>query len=258
MSTDLREGEYLLDGRELSYRLERRKGRRKVSLFMQPELGLLVRAPRRFPLREVEAVLREEEDWIRRQLAWREEWLRRHPPRSYAGGETLPLLGEDWVLEPRREAGRRRARVLAREGRLILELPPEADAREVLEAWLRRLARRLVLARVEHWSALVGRRPVSITLRDTTSRWGSCSAEGNISINWKLVMAPAEALDYVVVHELCHLLHPNHSSAFWGEVERHMPGYRRPRRWLRDGRGEPDRDSATSSPRPCACRRRRS
>jgi len=234
MSTDLREGEFILDGRSLPYRLERRKGRRKLSLYMEAREGLLLRAPLRFPLREVDEILRQESVWIRDKLRWRDDWLRRHPLRRFVSGETLPLLGQDWKLEIRRESDRRRARVLAEGGRLRVELPRSADAREVLERWLRRLARRILLARLEHWAPIVGRRPKRITLRDMKSQWGSCSSEGNLSFNWKLVMAPPATLDYVVVHELCHFIHADHSKAFWREVARHLPEYERPRRWLRD------------------------
>ncbi len=234
MSVDIREGVFELDGRDVPFRLERRKGRRKVSILVEPRAGLILRTPRRFPLREVEETLRGEEDWIRDKLIWRQDWLDRHPERRFVSGETLPLLGEDWTLEIHRDPGRRRARILAKDGVIRVDLPRQADARHVLEAWMRRLARRIVIARVKHWSARVGKRPRKVALRDTRSRWGSCSSAGNLSFNWKLIMAPPEALDYVVVHELCHFVHLDHSPAFWTLVKRYLPEYERPRRWLSD------------------------
>jgi predicted metal-dependent hydrolase len=233
MSVDIRNGVFILDGREVSYRLERRKGRRSVSIYVDPRDGLLLRTHPRFPLREVEEVLRGEEDWIRDKLRWQEDWLQNHPERHFVSGEDLPLLGENWTLELRKDASRRRARVLAENGRILLELPMGGNARHVMDNWMRRLARRLVLARVEHWSSRIGRSPRRVTLRDMSSRWGSCSSTGNLSFNWKLVMAPPEILDYIVVHELCHFVHPNHSKDFWDLVESYLPDYEAPRRWLR-------------------------
>ena len=73
-----------------------------------------------------------------------------------------------------------------------------------------------------------------IQVRDQRTRWGSCSAAGNLSFNWRLVLAPFEVLDYVVVHELCHLVEPSHGQRFWSIVEQRRPRYREARRWLHD------------------------
>jgi len=232
MSADIRSGFFLLDGLELPYRLERRKRRRRVSVMMGVREGLIVRAPLRFPIKDVEAVLRDEADWIRDKLRWREDWLRLHPPLRIAGGEVIPLLGEEWKLEIRRDPARRRARVLAAEGRILLELPRSAEARTILSGWMRRLARRVILARVRCWSGRIGVRPGRVTLRDTRSRWGSCSSSGDLSFSWRLVMAPPDVLDYVIAHELCHIIQPDHSRRFWSMIARQSPDYERFRGWL--------------------------
>lgn len=234
MSVDRRVRIFKLDGQEISYQLERRRGRRNVSLFVRRREGLLVRAPRRFPLRDIEALLREEENWIRKGLREREDWLRDNPPMKFESGEALSLLGVDWSLRVERESSRKRAQVSAAEGVLVLKLPEQSEAGDVLRAWLRRLARKVLLERTRHWAEETGLHPKRITQRDNRSRWGSCSSEGSLNFNWKLVLAPPEVLDYVVVHELCHLEEPNHSSAFWKLVESVLPDYEKHRRWLRD------------------------
>ena len=234
MSVDRRSGTFRLDGRDIPYQLERRRGRRSVSLYLRPREGLLVRTPRRFPLRDIEALLREEENWIRKGLREREAWLQENPPMKFESGETLRLLGVDWSLRVERESSRKRAQVRAAGGTLVLRLPEQAEAGDVLRAWLRRLARKVLLERTRHWAEITGLHPKRITQRDNRSRWGSCSSEGSVNFNWKLVMAPPEVLDYVVVHELCHLEEPNHSSAFWNLVESVLPAYRKQRRWLRE------------------------
>ena len=234
MSLDIREGVFVLDGRDIPFRLERRKGRRRVSIFVEPRQGLVLRTPPRFPLREVEETLRGEENWIRDKLLWRENWLSEHPERRFVSGETLLLLGEEWALEIHRDPLRKRAHIQAKNGIIRVDLSRSADARSVLEAWMRRLARRIVLARVDHWSARIGKRAGRVTLRDTRSRWGSCSSTGNLSFNWKLIMVPPEALDYVVVHELCHFVHLDHSPDYWALVEGYLPDFAVQRRWLSD------------------------
>ena len=98
-------------------------------------------------------------------------------------------------------------------------------ARPLVEAWYRQQARAHVASRIAHFAPRVGRAPVRISIRAQRTRWGSCSGRGTISINWRLMLASPEVLDYVIVHELCHLLQANHSARFWREVARVMPEY---------------------------------
>ncbi|MBD5504826.1 MAG: M48 family metallopeptidase [Lachnospiraceae bacterium] len=88
--------------------------------------------------------------------------------------------------------------------------------------------------RVAHFQQFTGGSYNRITIRDQKTRWGSCSARGTLSFNWRLMLAPPAILDYVVVHELCHLTHMNHSAAFWQKVESVYPDYRTARKWLKD------------------------
>jgi predicted metal-dependent hydrolase len=235
----------LIDGAELPYVLVRRRGRRRLTLTVEPRHGLRVLAPPRLSLREIESFIARERDWLRQRLEEAAAWERAHPLRRFADGETLLLLGERWTLRVREEIGRRRPRVqrsarFEGPGTITLRLPeglPPAQRREAaataLERWYRRLARELLSARVAHWSAATGLAPGRLSVRDTTSRWGSCSSRGHLSFNWKIVMAPPPVVDYLVVHELCHLRHLDHSPRFWALVARHCPDYERARRWLR-------------------------
>ena len=88
--------------------------------------------------------------------------------------------------------------------------------------------------RVRHYAALIGVRYGRITIRNQKSKWGSCSAKGNLNFNCLLILCPSEVLDYVVVHELCHRKEMNHSSRFWAEVEKYVPDYKTQRKWLKD------------------------
>jgi predicted metal-dependent hydrolase len=108
------------------------------------------------------------------------------------------------------------------------------DPQVVSEADARRAARELVTMLVEEEAAELGVRWSRIEIRDQRSRWGSCSTRGNLSFNWRLVLAPFEVLDYVVVHELCHLREPNHSRRFWRLVESRRPDWRAHRDWLHE------------------------
>ena len=110
----------------------------------------------------------------------------------------------------------------------------EAKRLQILEKRYRKAARDTFTARVAYYHQFTGGNYTSITIRDQKSRWGSCSSRGTLSFNYRLIFAPPKVLDYVVVHELCHLTHMNHSKDFWNLVETIMPEYRVYKSWLRE------------------------
>lgn len=112
--------------------------------------------------------------------------------------------------------------------------PAEQKRLEILEKRYRKAAKDCFTSRVAYYHTFTGGNYTSITVRDQRSRWGSCSSRGTLSFNYRLLFAPPKVLDYVVVHELCHLTHMNHSKDFWNLVEQIMPDYRIYKQWLRD------------------------
>ncbi|MDK3017026.1 M48 family metallopeptidase [Pseudodonghicola flavimaris] len=171
--------------------------------------------------REAEALsfAREKESWIRDHLAARGADLQVGP------GALLPIEGRDRQLVP--ATGRRV--VLGPER---IEVPGPAVAAR-LQGWLRQLARDRLTAAADHYAALLGKGYSRITLRDTRSRWGSCSSQGALMFSWRLILAPPEVLRYVAAHEVAHLAEMNHSAAFWAQVARIYGPYEAPRHWLR-------------------------
>jgi predicted metal-dependent hydrolase len=169
-------------------------------------------------------------------------------------GRTLTVAGvpHDVVLELTSRAARGRVRQARFSPRFEPEAPrsprhdvlhvlPGRDGRSgagLLEAWLRREARVVLLARVGELAPTVGVVPAAVTIRGQRARWGSASRTGRISLNWRLILAPPAVLDYVVIHELAHLRVPGHSRAFWAVVRRHASDPEGARRWLREHHGE--------------------
>ncbi len=172
--------------------------------------------------RDAMGFLEEQEAWLRRTLAAMPEagGLRVGP------GSRVPVEGT--MLEATPAPGRA---VRVEGGRLLVPGAAEAAGARI-GAWLRVLARdRLARASARHAAAL-GREVGSIVLRDTRSRWGSCSVDGRLMFSWRLVMAPPSVLDYVAAHEVAHLVEMNHSPAYWAVVERVYPGWQAQRAWL--------------------------
>ena len=187
------------------------------------------RAPRHVALTEVEAFIRKKERWIAKRLAESTP----EPPRfRWAEGETLPVLGHAVRLSASADAG---AVCLAHD-RLVLPLTEFARWRELTIEWLRATALDLFRGRVRHYATSLGVHEPSLGLSNAQTRWGSCwragGEAGRVLINWRLVHLPPDLIDYVVAHELAHLLELNHSPRFWAIVAQLFPDYRSARREL--------------------------
>ncbi|WP_073326823.1 M48 family metallopeptidase [Wenxinia saemankumensis] len=166
-------------------------------------------------------------------LAEREGWLRGH--LGQIGGITRVGIGAVIPVEGRP------CRIEAGAGRRVeigpdrVRVPgPEERAGARLAGHLKALARDRLAAACDAHAAALGRPYGRITLRDTRSRWGSCSSKGDLMFTWRLILAPPEVLDYVAAHEVAHLAHMDHSAAFWAATGRLCPAYRRHRAWLKD------------------------
>ncbi len=200
-----------------------------------PEGAIRVYAPRGIRLRDIDQMVRDRADQLMqmgrsvdRKLA---ENRRNHP---VSDGSTLMIEGAPHVIRLSRAS---RVQGAAADGVFHLSLPhPEDDAavRAAIRAALSERALRRIRERLQYYVPRVGKAPGRITIREQKTRWGSCSGKGNLNFNWKLIMAPPPVLDYVVIHELCHLWEFNHSPRFWALVEKQMPDYRAWRKWLKD------------------------
>lgn len=162
------------------------------------------------------------------QAEWLERALARLRPRTpVAFGTQVMVEGQPYTLV----AGSKRSPEL---GAGMLCLPADPVRLPVrLQAFLKHLARQRLQSATEHYAQILGRPFRKITLRDTRSRWGSCSADGSLSYSWRLIMAPPEILHYVAAHEVAHLQEMNHSPEFWAVVAKLRPTYAPERAWLR-------------------------
>ncbi|GAB6043441.1 M48 family metallopeptidase [Endothiovibrio diazotrophicus] len=218
----------ILDGEPVPYRLLRDPRRKRLCLMVGRDAEVEVRVPPRAGRREIERFLGDHLDWLRDRLGQARR-ARSARPRL-ADGAILPLFDEQLELVVRSAA---RRRVVRQGGRLLVEYREVEELEELLEGWYRRQARRLLGARVEALAACTGLRPAGLAIRGQRTRWGSCSSRGRLNLNWRLLFAPSVAVDYVVIHELCHLAHMNHSAAFWALVARFDPDYLAHRKLLR-------------------------
>jgi predicted metal-dependent hydrolase len=214
----------------LAYAIRASARRRTLSLELRADGSLTVATPHGLSLATIRAFVESRRAWIEAKRA-----LLTPPasPRVLPGhGARLPYLGTELALNVS-IAPARRAACRCESGSLVIKVPHDTAIRPAIEAWYRRAAATHAAARLAHFAPQVGRAARKLVIRAQRTRWGSCSARGTISLNWRLMQAPPEILDYVVVHELCHLLVPNHSPRFWSEVARVLPDWRRQRAALR-------------------------
>lgn len=247
-----------VDGWRFGYTLHRVAGRKHVHLVVDDDARLQVRAPWRFSAESAAEVVIENLLWVRDAL---EEAMRTRVARpALVSGTRLPLLDEELRLELRIAAqmdllsGADRARVtrrvrdalgtrdgwIARRGGVLqvvaLSLTQTAP-RALVEGWYRREARRRLPERMAPYERLLGVEAKGVSIRAQRTRWGSCSSQGTICLNWRLLLLPAGLCDYVLVHELCHLRHLDHSASFWALVESVFPDYEERERRLESLQG---------------------
>jgi len=205
-----------------------RNGRaRRYILRVLPDASVRVTIPRRGSQREAEAFVRTRAEWIderRREL----ETTRR--ATRWRAGQRVWWRGERCVLEVTPATA---GTVTVRCGDLSATSVPRDDYRPLLEPVMRRWAADLLPARLRALASACGLVIARVSIRNQRSRWGSCSRDGNIALNWRLVQMPATVCDYVLLHELMHLREPNHSPRFWALVEGVCPDYAQARAWLR-------------------------
>nr|WP_099826549.1 SprT family zinc-dependent metalloprotease [Oceaniglobus indicus] len=176
--------------------------------------------PPRVPVAEAMGFVRQKEDWIRRQLAGQPVSVTVGP------GTVLPIDGRERRIEA--DGGRG-----VRLGDAVLHVPAGGQTGARVEGYLRQVARDRLAAASDRHAATLGVGYGRLTLRDTRSRWGSCSSQGDLMYSWRLILAPPDVLDYVAAHEIAHRVRMDHSAAFWAVVAQLMPTYDRPRGWLK-------------------------
>jgi len=213
-----------LDGRSVEYRFARRR-RRTLGLSVDAH-GLKVVAPLRAPWREIEAFLRDKRRWIFAKL---DEWARVPKPALLLGmsGESLPLFGVTHTLEVHEGA----RRVIHESGRLLVSAP-RWRALETLVRWLKSRALEALEPRAAHFAARLGRAAPPLRLSNARTQWGVCGADGAIRLSWRLVHLEPLLADYVVAHEVAHLVELNHSRRFWALVGKLYPEWRSARESL--------------------------
>lgn len=210
-----------------------RTRRRKTAQIRVAEGAVSIWVPMRMPVKKIDALLHSRRDWILKKVALQAQ-VTPLEPRAYVSGEIFSYLGSNYRLEVDDGAF---APVKLRQGCLYVRVPGGSThahlVRNALIRWYKQRAYDKLSQMVEQFSHQVGAYPTKVEIKNFKARWGSCSSTGVIQFNWRIMLAPKRMTEYVVVHELCHILQHNHSKAYWREVERVMSDYRVCREWFK-------------------------
>jgi len=208
-----------------------RSRRRTIALEITHDATLIVRAPLRTSLSRIDELVAQKRDWIQKKLE--EVKSRPVPPeRKFTNGEQFLFLGRQYQLEICGDGTAGGAGIVLRD-KLYVPLSLTPGIRDHLRCWYAQEAGKYIVLRCNWFSLTTGYQPVSVKIGGARRRLGSCSMKGRVNLSWRLILAPAEVVDYVIVHELVHLKQPDHSKEFWNKVGRIIPDYREHRQWLR-------------------------
>ncbi len=199
-------------------------------------------APLRISESKIHAFVKSQQDWVMTtvdKIAQQTQNIARLAPEKYVDGVTIPFQGQQVGIQIKPTSFKKIKIELNRQ-KIMLHLPvkiPEAEASEqirlALIACLKSHALQEVKNIVDKYAWQANLYPRFIRIKTQKTRWGSCGAKNDINLNWLLILAPKEVMEYVVVHELCHIKERNHSSNFWQLVEAHLPDYKIQRKWLK-------------------------
>ncbi|HLO32272.1 MAG TPA: SprT family zinc-dependent metalloprotease [Anaerolineales bacterium] len=205
-----------------------RSKRKTLALVVRADSSLIVRAPLRASERSIEEFVQKYAGWIEKKQT--EARAATPPaPRQFVGGENFTYLGDTYPLE----IVRGQIPVLLLKENFKLAETAQNNAGAALERWYREQARQVLNERVSIYAKQHNFQYKQIRITSARSRWGSCSANGSLNFSWRLIMAPLEVVDYVVIHELVHTIVHNHSGRFWKKVAEILPDYKDRRQWLR-------------------------
>jgi len=205
-----------------------RSKRKSIALVVTPEANLVIRAPMKVSLDYINELVGKNLRWIDRKI----QEVKSKPrilAKNFIDGEKFLYLGKPYPL--RITDGRKLP--FSFENEFVMDRIYQSIARKLFIDWYKKEAKKVISKRVRLYSKLTSLKYKKICITNANSRWGSCSAKGNLNLTWRLIMASLSVIDYVVIHELAHLEYRNHSRRFWQKVKAILPDYETSKKWLK-------------------------
>lgn len=218
----------------IEYELIRRK-RKTIELKVDPSAGLVITAPENLSIKNIEGLILKKRKWIIEKKESMEKRKEKKQIKKFENGEKFMLLGYKYPLEVI-DVDSNTSRLNFINKRFVLEhsgCEPEF-IKDIFVKWYKKYAQIVLNERVKKYSKCFEVSPKQIKAKEQKKIWGSCTHDNKLLFNWRLAMAPNWVIDYVVVHEMCHMVHKNHSNDFWNLVEKTYPNYQEAQKWLKE------------------------
>lgn len=204
--------------------------RKSIALQITRDGKLVVRAPNRISQKIIHQFIISKQHWITKKIQQALERQSKVVPKNYLPGEKFLYLGESYPLE----VIDHQTTPVVFANSFLLAKQYEQQIKTKLFAWYRQQAEKIIFNLLADCAAKHKFKYNSVKLSNAKTKWGSCNSKGHLMFNWRLVMAPLSVIEYVVIHELSHLIHPNHSKKFWQHVQNLLPDYQEQRKWLKE------------------------
>jgi hypothetical protein len=224
----------------IEYAVTRSDRRKTISLVVDPSEGVVVIAPQNLKAKALHEVVRNKVSWILEKQALIDEIEEPPKEKEYLSGEKFPYLGRHYRLKVIRSEDVEEPHAALYHGKFLVAISErdyalrrEEVVRSALREWYIEHAGERIPERVERYAPKLGVEPTGVDIKEQQKRWGSCTKNRELLYNWRIIMAPMSIVDYVVVHELCHLIEENHTDAFWRLLKSVISDYERRKEWLR-------------------------
>jgi predicted metal-dependent hydrolase len=207
----------------------KRSKRKSMSISINYDLKIQIKAPYWVTNKEIEAFVIQSKKWIQNKIGY----LSTKPKpksKSFLNGDKYLFLGKEYTLK----FSLGTEFILTEEGELLVPTLFSNDTKSAIIDWYKKQAEKIIKERCEFIAQSTGVKPNKIKINNAKTRWGSCTRRGNLCFTWKLIMAPLFVVDYVVLHELIHFFHHNHSKNYWAMVQKFMPNYHEAEDWLKN------------------------
>jgi predicted metal-dependent hydrolase len=224
----------------IPYSIDYRPNKKGVVISLGWQEGMKVIAPKQISQTQIEEILAKKASWIIEKYKEISKIAPPPAPKEFVSGEKFSWLGRSYRLKVHKVDGLKKSTLTFRQGKFIAQIPKELSDEERkqqlslrFKEWYCTQGLNKIQERLQLYCPKMGVQPTKVVLKEQKRRWGTCTSKGAIYLNWRLLMAPLSIVDYVLVHELAHLKHFNHSKAFWHFVQTILPDYEERKEWLK-------------------------
>lgn len=212
-----------------------RSNRKTIAISVHLTKEVLVRAPRHISDEQIKSLVKEKADWILTKISEMPVTNESVPKKQYQDEDKILYRGKEYTLRVLEEAfaGKSKVMLKAEEIVVIKKAEEKKETKTLLIEWYKERARELVKERIGYYRPVINRPIGEVRIKSQKRRWGSCSSRGNLNFNWRIILMPDEMFDYIIVHEMCHLLFLNHSKSYWNSVASVLPDYKEREKWIK-------------------------